>query len=233
MNETTEACIRGCSMYRRHLDDCEGSQDETCRGCLPRRATHGHLCDTCHRRLELMLTDAPTVIRWLTGNMVAGDGAARAKEDHERRSGGERGVTDTPTPVKLDVLDQRDLLRDRLTLWVDDWCEHKGLSGPERHTPEADVEFLLMWLPGICRLDWIGDWWTEMAETMSDAHALAPWRPAMRRVPRVPCPGCAETNLAIFGGESDITCLSCRIVMTEQRFGLWERVLREDGQVAS
>jgi len=221
----TSACVRGCTMYRYHVAECEGAEDETCRGCLPRRASHGRLCDTCHRRLELMVHDAPGVIRWLTGNMRAGDSAARAKEDHERVHGGDE---DVPAPLKIDLMDLRDLLRDRLTLWVDDWCEHKGLHGPDEHTPEKDAAYLLMWLPGVCGVEWIGDWWTEMAETMSEAHALAPWRPAMRRVPRVPCPGCAETNLAIFGGESDITCLSCRIVMTEERFGLWERVLREE-----
>lgn len=224
MIEATEACIRGCRMYNRHLADCEGD----CRGCLPRRATHGHLCDTCHRRLELMITDAPTVIRWLTGNMTAGEGAARAKEDHEQRG----GSGDQPAPIKVDVMDLRDLLRDRLALWVDDWCEHKGLSGPERHTPEADAEYLLMWLPGICKLDWVGDWWTEMAETMRDAHALAPWRPVMRRVPGVPCPECAETNLGIFGGESDVTCLSCRTMIPEKHFGIWERIVRDEKATA-
>lgn len=231
MNETTEACTRGCHMYRKHVVECEGAENETCRGCLPRRATHGHLCDTCHRRLELMIHDSPTVIRWLTGNMTAGEGAGRAKEDHERIGGGSAG--ETPTPLKIDVLDLRDLLRDRLTLWVDDWCEHKGLSGPDEHTPEKDSAYLLMWLPGLCGLDWIGDWWTEMAQTMSEAHALAPWRPTAKRVPGVPCPGCAETNLVIYGGESDVTCRSCHILMTEDKFGLWERVLKMDREAAS
>lgn len=225
MNETTEACIRGCRMYNQHLVECEGE----CRGCLPRRATHGHLCDTCKRRLELMIHDAPTVIRWLTGNMTAGTGSARAKEDHEQI----RGAAEQPAPIKIDLLDLRDLLRDRLTLWVDDWCEFKGLTGPERHSPEVDSEYLLTWLPGVCKLDWIGDWWTEMAETMSEAHALAPWRPTMRRLPRVPCPGCEETNLAIYGGESDVTCLSCGIMMTEDRFAMWERVLKMEQAAAS
>ena len=68
---------------------------------------------------------------------------------------------------------------------------------------------------------------------MSEAHALAPWRPTVRRIPRVPCPGCEETNLVIFGGESDITCQSCGIMMTEDRFAMWERVLAEETEVAS
>jgi hypothetical protein len=224
MTENTQACVRGCSIYQRHLDECA---DELCRGCLPRRAEHGHLCWPCHRRFELMLHDAPTVWRWLTGNMSAGEGAARAKEDFER-SGSADG---SPTPVKLAVLDLRDLLADRLTLWADDWAEHHKVTAP-RHTVAAAAEVLLRWLPGLERLDWIGDWWEELAETMSDAHALAPWRPVMRRVPGVACPECREVNLGIFGGESDVTCLSCRTIIPEAWFGLWERIVRDEQEVA-
>lgn len=231
--ETTAACVRGCKLYRRHLDECEGAENETCRGCLPRRANHGLLCDTCHRRLELMLHDAPTVYRWLTGNMSSGDQASRMKQDFERCSGGEKGVIETPVPMKIEVLDLRDLLADQLTEWVDEWCEKHGLTGPARHGVEVDVAFLRMWLPGIERLDWIGDWWETMAETMSLAHALAPWRPVMRRIPKVACPGCAETNLAIYGGESDISCLSCGIMMTEDRFEMWQEVLKLEEVKAS
>ena len=229
MSETTSACILGCAMYRKHLDECEGINDETCRGCLPRRAEVGHLCGACHRRLELMLTDAPTVVRWLTGNLA---GSTHDHAPDVSTWAGDRPElgSDMRLPLSADILDTRDLLRDRLTLWVDDWCEFKGLSGPDRHSPEADSEYLLMWLPGVCKLDWIGDWWTEMAETMTQAHALAPWRPAMRRIKGVPCPGCTETNLAIFGGESDITCLSCRIMMTEDRFEMWQRVLHMEAE---
>ena len=223
MIETTMACTRGCALLRQHLTDCG---DPDCRGCLPRRAERGRLCHPCHRRFELMLTDAPTVYRWLTGNMEAG-GSPRLREEHERRHGGkrEKGV-DVLAPLKVEIMDVRDLLADQLTEWVDEWCEVKSLTGPLRHTIDADVEFLLTWLYGLESVEWVGDWWESLAQTMRDAHALAPWRPVMRRVPGVPCPGCAETNLVIWGGESDISCMSCKIMLTEQRFELWERVLR-------
>lgn len=236
---TTAACARGCAMYRRHLDECPNPTGEAiwtgpsqghppCRGCLPRRAEHGNLCWPCHRRFQLMLTDAPTVWRWLTGNMTAGEGAARAKEDHERRPGGDEG---SPTPVKLDVLDLRDLLADRLAAWADDWAEHHHVTAP-RHDIDADSEFLLRWLPGLERLDWIADWWEELAETMTDAHALAPWRPTLQRVSGVPCPDCQETQLAIFGGESDVSCLSCRTIIRAEHFALWERIIENEKAVA-
>lgn len=226
MTETTQACIRGCSLYNRHLSDCE-DQDE-CRGCLPRRAEHGNLCWPCHRRLELMLTDAPTVYRWLTGNMGSGQGAARARQDYER--GGGEG---SPAPIKVDLFDQRQLLADRLALWADDLAETKAITGPEQHTVEADVEFLMTWLPGIERFYWIGDWFEELAETLSDAHSLAPWRPEVKRVSGIPCPECEETNLLIFGGESDVTCGSCRTIIPEKRYGIWESIIRSERQASA
>jgi hypothetical protein len=179
-----------------------------------------------------MLVDAPIVWRWLAGNMTTGDSSPRMRQDFERRGGGaEKGLVETPAPVNVEILDLRDLLADRLACWADDWAETHNVTAP-RHNIDADAEFLLRWLPGLERLDWINDWWQELAETMTLAHALAPWRPALRRVPGVPCPGCEETNLVIFGGESDITCLSCKIIMTEDRFALWERVLKSERQEA-
>lgn len=49
MTESTAPCVRGCALPGQHYGDCT---DEDCRGCLPRRAEHGHLCHSCHRRLR-------------------------------------------------------------------------------------------------------------------------------------------------------------------------------------
>lgn len=230
MSETTRACERGCKMYRHHLTECE--TPDTCRGCLPQRATHGLLCSTCHRRFELMLTDCGTVDRWLTGNIAAGGtgamdsvGQGKVKQKH--------AANETPAPIKVAIFDVRQLLADRLTIWVDHHIEDSGVSGPDRHTVEADAAHLLKWLPSIIWWDVIGDWWEELAECFTDAHALAPWRPEVRRLPGVPCPGCAETNLVIYGGETDVACRSCNILMTEDRFELWQRVLRDEREVSA
>lgn len=214
-------------MYNRHLTDCDGinpASGKECRGCLPRRASVGLFCSTCHRRFELMLTDAPTVHRWLTGNLAAGQGQVvdeigQGKVKQHRKGDG------SPAPIKVAIFDVRQLLADRLSIWVDHHVEDSGVTGPEEHTVEADAEHLLRWLPSVCWWDVAGDWWNELAECMTDAHALAPWRPVLRRVKGVPCPECSETNLAIFGGESDVTCLSCRTLIREAHFRLWERII--------
>ena len=54
MSETT--CARGCIDARRHIDGCESEQ---CRGCAPRRASQGILCESCHVTLVDILRNAP------------------------------------------------------------------------------------------------------------------------------------------------------------------------------
>lgn len=223
MTESTQACIRGCGLLRRHLGDCDGydATGRDCRGCLPRRAEYGLLCWPCHRRFELMLHDAPIVDRWLTGNLASGDGAAQVKQDFERGK-----LDGSPAPIKVQVFDIRQVLRDRLFAWADDLAESRSLTGPKRHSVAADVKFIRTWLTTVESLEWIGDWWEELAETMRDAHALAPWRPEMKRCSGIPCPECEDVNLVIFGGESDVTCLSCKTVITQARYNIWTEALK-------
>jgi len=54
MSETT--CARGCIDARRHKDSCESEQ---CRGCAPRRASQGILCESCHLILVDVLRNVP------------------------------------------------------------------------------------------------------------------------------------------------------------------------------
>lgn len=217
---TTEACARGCALYRQHLADCD---TDDCRGCLPRRAQHGHLCWPCHRRLEMMLTDADTLDRWLTGNLASGQGAA--PEDVKVKTS-----SDDPAPIKVHVFDKRQDLRDHWATWVDWLCERESLDGPGRHTVKADARFLLAWLGRVEYWAEIDDLWEQTAMLCSEAHALAPWRPAVRRVGSIPCPECGEVNLVIYGGETDVTCQSCHTLIREEHFGLWERIVTDEAR---
>jgi hypothetical protein len=135
------------------------------------------------------------------------------------------GSREEPAPLNLAILDARDLLADQLAELVDDpWAD--GITRP-RHRAEADAKFLLTWLSRLERQEWIGDWWTALAETMSACHALAPWRPEMRRCYGIACPECEETNLVVFGGDEDVTCLSCRTMIPPDRYLIWTRILAD------
>ena len=212
----TGSCVRGCVMARRHLDECD---TDACRGCLPRRAESGLLCWPCHRRMQLLLTDAPDVYAWLEVNIAGGQ--ARIRQDWERRAG--------DTSVRAEALmDQRYELSDRIAAMVEWTCETFDLTGPGQMTMKPMCDFLLAWLTKIETVDrWITHWWNELAEITSDCHALAPWRPEMRRCTGIDCPECHTQNLVIFGGESDVSCLVCRIIIPPERYGIWVRMLAE------
>lgn len=227
MSQTTSACIRGCGIRNRHTDDCEGTtpSGKPCRGCLPRRAEFGQLCWPCHHRLKMLLTDAAVLDHWLTGNLGAGDGAAAAKQDFEQRPGAPDG---SPAPLKVDLYDARQALRDHWAEWVEWLCERETLHGPDVHDAERDATYLLTWLDRVEDWDTIGDLWDQTAYLVSCAHALAPWRPEAKRVPRLACPECGEVNLVIFGGDAHVTCGSCRAVILAEHLGLWERIVESE-----
>lgn len=68
MTETvTQPCIRGCMARHRHTSDCD--DPDTCRGCLPRLAEHGHLCYTCHIRLAEALQNVPGQVGLLLASL--------------------------------------------------------------------------------------------------------------------------------------------------------------------
>lgn len=219
--EDLNYCTRGCIRKRHHLTDCA---DEECRGCEPRRADHGLLCWPCHRRLALMLDQAEITERWLNGNLPAGMQAARGREDYEQV----RSHKEPPTPLNLAILDVRMLLGDQLACWADNLTADRQLTGPKQHSIVTDAHFLLTWLTTMEHQDWIGDMFEELAETLSDAHTLAPWRPEVRRVNGIPCPECHQTALLIYGGEEDVTCGECRQIMTPARYGIWAEMFKAE-----
>lgn len=226
----TIACVRGCTVVHRHVTDCDPAE---CRGCEPREARHGLLCSPCHERLRMMLTDAPTVEAWLTANL-GGSGSNAAKEDWERSKGGDG---EAPAPLSVGIFDIRQLLGDQLHSWVECLCDavrdmnNAPLRGPAEG--QHDAAYLLHWLATIERKDWVADLWDELAETTSQAHALAPWRPALKRHSGVPCPECEATQLATFGGEDEVSCLSCRYIMSPQAFNLWAQIQRDKAQLTA
>lgn len=218
-------CVRGCLDPHRRRGECGA---DGCRGCQHAPAKHGRLCRNCHRRLELMLTDAPTVVAWLNAHLTRGT-ARPAKNDAEMR----RASGDQPIPLDLGVLDLVDTWEQTLTGWVDVLCESTApnLAGPSAHDPRTCARFLLTWLSTVEDQDWTEDCWTELADLTRDSHAVAPWRPTMRRVDGVPCPRCNRHALVVFGGEDDVTCLECRETIPPARYNIWTRIAA--GEAAS
>jgi len=234
-SDSTRVCVRGCTRARRHLAACQHKDDPgplTCDGCLPRPADHGDLCWGCHRRLELMLYDAPTVVDWLVTQLAAG-GTQGLRQDWQR-PGGEDG---SPAPVKLDVLVLTDTIAASLAGWVDSLVERTSLVGPAlRRVSPWDVTaetrtsagFLFTHLTAVENQPFVAPMWDELARLTSEAHALAPWRPPVKRLGEVPCPECAAATLVIYGGDDHISCQRCHAAIPAARYDLWVKIIAED-----
>lgn len=216
MTAPVGACVRECSYRNRHLDDCDKAD---CRGCLPRRADHGHLCWPCHRRLELILTDMPNVAAWLDVHLPAGQRSS-AKQDWERSGTQEY----PPPPIDLGIHDVIGDIHAKLKGWVELLTERFELHGPDHADIASTSTYLLTHIDRVESSDFTKDLWEELATVTSEAHALAPWRPELRRVEGIPCPECHNCALVIFGGEEDVSCLECRLIIPKERYLIWTRI---------
>lgn len=232
-------CARGCVVARRHA----GCPDpDECRGCLPRVAEFGYLCYGCHRRLLNLLENAGYQVDLL--RLMSG-----LKGEHEltavtqaRLGTGWRLDNDAPwhtlyaksgtlaahqaEPVRLACIDSERQIEDRLMLWAVHLVNDYAMAGPEPGVAEHAA-----WLVRqVERLEWreaIGDELEEWCEVMSQAHTLAPWREQVARLRGIPCPECHATTLAMFGGDSDVTCLRCEATMSHARYDIWTRILAD------
>ncbi len=209
-------CVRGCRTPRRHVDACPGD----CAGCQPRQATHGHLCQSCHRRLELLVVDMPGVAEWLEVHLPAGSKPAGDTKLHRRKG-------EPPLPVDLDILDHQATIAAVLRGWVDVLVEGTSLTGPVDRSIRGCARYLHAHLTAVEVADWLIDLYDELAQLTSLAHSLAPWRPQVRRCHGIPCPECQAMALVVYGGDEDVTCQECRVLIPASRYSIWTRMLAD------
>jgi hypothetical protein len=220
MTEAITWCTRGCVRARRHATTCA---DTDCTGCQPRQAEHGALCWPCHRHLELMLTDAPHVAAWLHVHLPRGT-TGKARNDAEQR----QGTKAPPAPVDLDVIELTDRWAVSLYGWADNLADDQHLTHRPGTTVSESSAFLLRWLTTVEHATWVTDLYDELVDLTRDSHQHVPWAPEVRRVHGIPCPECHTCALVVYGGQADVTCQQCRLVIPEARYGIWTRMLADE-----
>lgn len=214
---TTTTCAHGCTVIGLHRPDCH---DGRCRGCLPRLAARGHLCEWCCGRLEHDVADAPAVVHHL--RELARPFATIPAPD----AGGARHV---PASVVLvaEVVDAADDLHALLHSWADLVADERGLRGPTHTgvrmstttlatfdgvtylrrgvavgitTPDATLSVARWLLPHLdyaARRPWANDMRTELGSTLATLHARFPTPDDVERahIVDVPCPRCDARTL--------------------------------------
>lgn len=267
-------CARGCVSRRWHLEGCDWQQHlnrraklsasalklaleaeerdgppvPECRGCRPRYATHGVLCESCDARLVEWLSPADATfvdmadrimsisgVAWVRRHLSDEVGALRspaARQDWERSRSSD---DDQRIDKLLDVIVQLD---GAMSLAVEKAIAEFGLT-PRLYDVDTAAMILRTWLPSIERDAQFAVWlwgcgptqeWPEgrmLQGVMGTAHRVAPWRPARTRVPGIPCPHCDAPALVQFGGSVDVTCTHCWAQIPRERYDIWTRILAE------
>lgn len=251
--ETVDPCV----IFYQHREECENLRTEArvlvsyagateadltpeqakahhCRGCLPREAVSGWLCEHCHRHLAQWLANGETnsllfAWRWLRTQYAPVQSSA-GRQDWERS--GSRD--DLPSALREAVLDCRRLMEDRVYIAEERAWQTLTPEQPMADLPPFDlvegVAFLRNHMLGIeDHRDLVGPLFVRVQDSMVDAHRLAPWRATATKIRGedgpIPCPHCERKTLSIFGGDAFVTCRSCHSTIHDGRFGIWTEML--------
>lgn len=251
-------CARGCRIARKHETDCPG---DACKGCEPREAKHGLLCEGCHLRLVDWLTNAPG--QWLLLATTACPSMAQnLKGDADAVRSAQDGA---PSPLNIAAASTMTDLTDILSGWVEMVADQHDLHGPVSmmtrngiENPQGrqlnprwsfwckesvwcdppvrfEIHAACLWLRAqLGRLEvcpGIGDLWDELGEVISQAHCLAPWREEAARLKGIECPCCHAMSLVRFGGDEHVTCQRCQESIPPERYAIWTRILADERKI--
>lgn len=152
MTDVTARCARGCTLPRQHTTDCEDRG--ACRGCLPRAAEHGWLCEKCHLRLSASLAEVPGQHSLLLSTTrPSSQIRVRPQLKHGRPeyhptestaprymyvSGVHPSSPQEGEPVRIACLDTAQALTDLLAEWIEWVCEVHDALGPKRTQTQAE-----------------------------------------------------------------------------------------------
>lgn len=248
----SEPCTRGCVRRDRHLSACV--YRETCTGCEPRQAEYGALCYPCHKRLDEMLKQAPEqchLLRTVSGmaaapaargdaDLIHGTGELKtplqlACVDTDRLIGDilselvESLVRDYQMsgPARLETMAHREAPWTLHRKWHNILESYDWTHPPLRFTVDSAAPWLRAQILRLECQDGIGDNWEVLADAMSQAHALAPWREEAVRMNGIECPECHACALMHFGGDENVTCTRCNASITPGRYSIWTRELEQ------
>lgn len=255
--EGHRTCATGCVRARRHVSDCAGDPCRGCEprraehgwlcyGCHKRlvrmlREIPGQvalLLAMADARGEHELT-APTTARL----SAAGPRLTTARDVRPLYARRSTLVAGPSEPIRLACLDVAREVEDWLMLLTCRIVEDHQVRGPEIDTIDAYAAWLEA-RPGV--VEWRDDvadrvfapgnyapdgqpiGAQSLASIMSRAHSLAPWRESVARLRGIPCEECHATTLVRYGGDEDVTCVRCNVMIPPARYAIWTRMLAEE-----
>jgi len=135
------------------------------------------------------------------------------------------GTREPPAPLKVSLLDH--------AMAIDDLIRrvHRTIAPNvrPRAVPStlATAEMIVKAMNSLRRHPEVMEMWRQVRDAKQQAHTLAPWRRPFIRLP-VPCQECGLLTLALFSGDSWVTCRNdecAEIAIPYYRYDKWLKTL--------
>lgn len=221
-------CVRSHTHPGEHTPPCTCTRecpdhDNHCPGCAPAEATRGLLCDRDSRILRghLGAEEGLDPDRPVHGLPWAWEHLQHAYPSlSQAPSSGGSSIEDAEAERLAAVVSLRADIAERLLFWTFAVMNATGLAGPdipatERLTVRRCSAFLLVQAEHMEHHPSVAEAWQELADLMSRAHALAPWRPAPTRLEGIPCRCGAK---ALYDHTDEVKCWACGYTMDREQY---------------
>ncbi|GAB2457662.1 hypothetical protein [Xylanimonas ulmi] len=213
-----EPCHHGCRLTGAHYPTCDGGR---CKGCLPRPADVGNLCQWCFNELGRDIATIGERLPWLDTLATTALDASAAPPDEIVTRAGDPAEGTVLHPAALAADEARSIL----VFYVRVVADERGLRDVDAHDPAAWLAPHLDWLAG---QEFAHDLRAELAHlagAVSRFHGPGDVEPA--RPLDEPCPRCDQIALWVtpprWGGQEErVECTNpdCARVFSE---GEWAR----------
>jgi hypothetical protein len=187
-------CATGCRLAGMHLETCE---TDRCRGCQPRPAAEGTLCDWCYQQLTRAVRDIPELVAHLTVVAIGATHASLNPLTDDVRAPGD--------PAESTVLHAATLDADELLSFLDSWAhvvmeEHPNqpMRGPSASPWHGDVSaWISPHLPWIAQQDWAFEMRRDLCDTIATIRHKHPTVDDVEPIKHLdtPCPRCGLISL--------------------------------------
>lgn len=240
-------CARNHTIPGEHTPPCTCTQEcpeheGHCKGCRLVEEDRGLLCARCAQILEGFLGGQEGLGeegREVHGLPWAYDHIENAYPSlSQAPSSGGSSIEDAEAERLANVVSLRADIHDVLQAWADAVADESRMDRPgsqpalvsrgiklgtaQRYRVRRRAEWLLAHAEALHSHPAVAEAWQELADLMSRAHALAPWRPAPTQLVGIPC-RCGALALNDYGDQ--VMCTACRWSFTPETYRIWTKVL--------
>lgn len=203
-------CIRNCRLLGQHQTSCNcthecAEHDDHCKGCLPKQAITGQLCQRCVDRTVEALTAIPDLLAIVEASPDGRMDTPRVDTDTSRRS---VSVHRTPSPA-YDTAEEVAQWALKTAMYCADECQHRGPftyrpDGVPALTTIRNLHYIRNNLPWFAA-EYAQEIYDESVQFHRGLLYLTGTALLVHRI-KEPCPSCGLKSLIREDGSNQVTC---------------------------